>query len=51
MRYFYQDQNYEWIGPYTMEELRQLHLNGIIKPDTTTMDELEAARIRAEGLG
>jgi len=39
MRYVYQDQNHEWIGPYTMEELRQLHLNGIIKPDTPTMVE------------
>src|SRR5947207_1314747 len=39
MRYFYQDQNHEWIGPYTMEELRQLHLNGIAKPDTPTMVE------------
>ena len=39
MRYFYQDQNHEWIGPYMMEELRQLHLNGIVKPDTPTMVE------------
>src|SRR5205814_9915991 len=39
MRYVYQDKNHEWIGPYTMEELRQLHLNGIVKPDTPTMVE------------
>src|ERR1051325_3289892 len=39
MRFFYQDQQHQWIGPYTMEELRQLHLHGIVLPDTATRME------------
>jgi protease PrsW len=34
MRYFYQGEGGVEAGPYTREELRQLHLSGVIKPDT-----------------
>jgi protease PrsW len=33
MRYFYEDATGTRIGPYTKEELRQLHLNGVVKPE------------------
>lgn len=33
MRYFYLDAGRR-VGPYTPDELRQLHLNGVVKPDT-----------------
>ncbi len=39
MRFFYRDQKDQEIGPYTMDELRQLHLNGIVTPDTPVVQE------------
>src|SRR5215216_576900 len=39
MRYFYRDQNRRDIGPYTMDELRQLHLSGVVNPDTEVVQE------------
>jgi protease PrsW len=39
MRYFYEDATQGRLGPYTLEELRQLHLNGTIRPDTTILSE------------
>lgn len=34
MRYFYQDAAGQRIGPYSRDELRQLHLSGVVKPET-----------------
>src|SRR4051812_16687314 len=39
MAYFYRDAKSEEIGPYTMEELRQLHLSGVIKPETEIVSD------------
>ena len=39
MPYFYRDAKSEEIGPYTMEELRQLHLSGVVKPETEIMSD------------
>jgi protease PrsW len=39
MSYFYRDGKGDEIGPYTMEELRQLHLNGVVKPETEVMND------------
>jgi RsiW-degrading membrane proteinase PrsW (M82 family) len=50
MRYFYYDQNGQQLGPYTMEELRQLHLNGVVKPDTMVVPEGSDSRTRFQEL-
>ncbi|MBI3881137.1 MAG: PrsW family intramembrane metalloprotease [Verrucomicrobia bacterium] len=39
MRYFYDDAKLGRVGPYTDEELRQLHLNGTVKPDSMISPE------------
>ena len=39
MRYFYQDASGGAAGPYTFDELRQLHLSGQIGPDTRMVGE------------
>jgi RsiW-degrading membrane proteinase PrsW (M82 family) len=39
MRYFYRDAQRQEIGPYTLEELRQLHLNGTVRMDTEVVEE------------
>ncbi len=41
MRYFYEDATSGRVGPYTAEELRQLHLAGTVKPDTLIFVEGE----------
>ena len=43
MRYFYQDPNFGQVGPYTLEELRRLHLAGVIKLDTVMLVEGESS--------
>ncbi len=39
MSYFYQDENHARLGPYSFEQLKQLHLNGAVKPDTLVTEE------------
>ena len=39
MRYFYADSNKQAIGPYNLDELRQLHLNGTVRADTWVVEE------------
>jgi RsiW-degrading membrane proteinase PrsW (M82 family) len=39
MRYFYQDRTGQRVGPYSREELRQLHLNGIVTQETVVWPE------------
>jgi protease PrsW len=39
MRYFYQEASGAKIGPYTKDELRQLHLSGVVRPDTLVTPE------------
>src|SRR5690242_8187347 len=39
MRYYYEDATQGRVGPYTLEELRQLHLNGTVQPDTIIVTE------------
>ena len=39
MRYFYQEPGGARVGPYTRDELRQLHLSGVVKPDTLVTPE------------
>ena len=39
MRYFYDQPDGERVGPYTRDELRQLHLSGVVKPDTLVTPE------------
>ncbi|MHB0995127.1 MAG: DUF4339 domain-containing protein [Elusimicrobiales bacterium] len=39
MRYFYADANNQPIGPYTLEELKQLNLNGTVRPETWVVEE------------
>jgi len=39
MSYFYRDTAGTEVGPYTMEELRQLHLSGMVKPETEIMSD------------
>jgi protease PrsW len=34
MRYFYEDASGQRIGPYSADELRQLHLSGVVRPET-----------------
>jgi RsiW-degrading membrane proteinase PrsW (M82 family) len=34
MQYFYQDTSGAKVGPYTRDELRQLHLSGVVKAET-----------------
>ena len=43
MRYFYEDVTSGRVGPYTAEELRQLHLAGTVKPDTLVFTEGEGS--------
>ena len=39
MRYFYHEPGGARVGPYTRDELRQLHLSGVVKPDTLVTPE------------
>ena len=39
MRYFYNEPGGVRAGPYTRDELRQLHLSGVVKPDTLVILE------------
>src|SRR5688572_475543 len=39
MRYFYQEPGGGRVGPYSQDELRQLHLNGVVKPETLVTPE------------
>jgi len=39
MRYFYHDSSLGRVGPYTLEELRRLHLSGLVRPDTLILPE------------
>ena len=41
MRYFYHDAAGVRVGPYTRDELRQLHLSGVVKPETPVAGEGE----------
>lgn len=39
MRYFYQDSTFGRVGPYTLDELGQLHLSGAIRLDTIVIPD------------
>ena len=39
MRYFYRDQNRRRVGPFAWDELRDLHFQGVIRPDTEMVPE------------
>ena len=39
MRYFYADANNQPIGPYTLEDLKQLAEKGTVKPETWVAEE------------
>jgi RsiW-degrading membrane proteinase PrsW (M82 family) len=39
MRFFYQDPRGQVLGPYTLDELRQLHLSGVLGPETLLVAE------------
>jgi len=39
MRYYYLDRNRRKVGPFTLEELRQWHQEGVIRPDTELVAE------------
>jgi hypothetical protein len=39
MRYYYADAANQPIGPYELEELRRLHVAGVIRPDTLVAQE------------
>lgn len=39
MRYFYQDETGSRLGPYSRDELRQLHLSGVVKFETLITTE------------
>ncbi len=39
MRYYYQDETSPRLGPYTKEELRQLHLSGVVRAETLVTPE------------
>ena len=45
MRYFYHEPGGTRVGPYTRDELRQLHLSGVVKPDTLVTPEGAEASI------
>ena len=45
MRYFYADSNHSRLGPYTMAELRQLHLSGVVRAETLVTDETGAGAV------
>lgn len=38
-RYYYHDAENHVVGPYSAEELRQLHLSGVVKPETLIVQE------------
>ena len=46
MRYHYQDASGTKIGPYTRDELRQLHLSGVVAMDTLVTPEGEEKYVR-----
>ncbi len=39
MRYFYADSSNQPIGPYTIDELKQLHLNGTVRAENWVVEE------------
>lgn len=39
MNYYYANTQNQPLGPYSFEDLRQLHLNGVIKPETYVIEE------------
>src|SRR5262245_1877714 len=39
MSYYYQDDKFDRIGPYSWDELKQLHLSGTVKPDTRVHED------------
>ena len=38
MKFFYRDSNGAKAGPYSAEEMRALHLSGVVKPETETFE-------------
>lgn len=39
MRYFYRDHDRRRVGPFTWDELRDLHFQGVVRPDTELVPE------------
>lgn len=39
MNYYYANTQNQPLGPYSLEDLRQLHLAGVIKPETYVIEE------------
>lgn len=42
-RYFYHDAENHVVGPYSAEELRQLHLSGVVRSETLVLEEGQGA--------